>query len=59
MVLTIVFYFYPPALEERQGHHLKLYQYCSSDIHDIVQRQLRVRSLSPSLSPFLRGTLDL
>ncbi|KAF9445246.1 hypothetical protein P691DRAFT_795734 [Macrolepiota fuliginosa MF-IS2] len=27
--------------EERPGHHLKLYQYCSSDIHDIVQRHLR------------------
>ena len=32
--------------EERPGHHLKLYQYYSSDIHnvvqDVVQRQLRV-----------------
>lgn len=27
--------------EERPGHHLKLYQYCSGDIHDIVQRHLR------------------
>lgn len=27
--------------EERPGHHLKLYQYCSSDIHEVVQRQLR------------------
>lgn len=28
--------------EERAGHHLKLYQYCSGDIHDIVQRHMRV-----------------
>ncbi|KAF8141351.1 hypothetical protein EV363DRAFT_1126540, partial [Boletus edulis] len=27
--------------EERPGHHLKLYQYCSGDIHDIVQRHVR------------------
>ncbi|KAE9404587.1 SRF-like protein [Gymnopus androsaceus JB14] len=27
--------------EEKPGHHLKLYQYCSSDIHDIVQRHVR------------------
>ncbi|EIW75308.1 hypothetical protein CONPUDRAFT_169672 [Coniophora puteana RWD-64-598 SS2] len=27
--------------EERAGHHLKLYQYCSGDIHDIVQRHMR------------------
>ncbi|KAH7881955.1 hypothetical protein F5I97DRAFT_1939681 [Phlebopus sp. FC_14] len=27
--------------EERAGHHLKLYQYCSGDIHDIVQRHIR------------------
>ncbi|KAF9522359.1 hypothetical protein CPB83DRAFT_777192 [Crepidotus variabilis] len=27
--------------EERPGHHVKLYQYCSSDIHDMVQRHLR------------------
>ncbi|RDB18791.1 Myocyte-specific enhancer factor 2D [Hypsizygus marmoreus] len=27
--------------EERPGHHLKLYQYCSSDISDMVQRHLR------------------
>ncbi|CAA7268949.1 unnamed protein product [Cyclocybe aegerita] len=26
--------------EERPGHHLKLYQYCSSDINNIVQRHL-------------------
>ncbi|KIK68673.1 hypothetical protein GYMLUDRAFT_54263 [Collybiopsis luxurians FD-317 M1] len=27
--------------EEKPGHHVKLYQYCSSDVHDIVQRHLR------------------
>ncbi|KDR81334.1 hypothetical protein GALMADRAFT_91917 [Galerina marginata CBS 339.88] len=27
--------------EERPGHHLKLYQYGSADIHDIVQRHIR------------------
>ncbi|KIK42636.1 hypothetical protein CY34DRAFT_134098 [Suillus luteus UH-Slu-Lm8-n1] len=27
--------------EERAGHHLKLYQYCSGDIHDIIQRHVR------------------
>jgi len=27
--------------EERPGHHVKLYQYCSSDVHNIVQRHLR------------------
>ncbi|KAH0836882.1 hypothetical protein J3R83DRAFT_8681 [Lanmaoa asiatica] len=27
--------------EERASHHLKLYQYCSGDIHDIVQRHIR------------------
>lgn len=30
------------STEERAGHHLKLYQYCSGDIHDIVQRHIRV-----------------
>ncbi|KAF9055921.1 hypothetical protein BJ165DRAFT_459402 [Panaeolus papilionaceus] len=29
--------------EERPGHDLKLHQYSSSDIRDIIQRQLRVR----------------
>ncbi|KAK0472132.1 hypothetical protein IW261DRAFT_1509150 [Armillaria novae-zelandiae] len=28
--------------EERPGHHLKLYEYCSGDTRDIVQRHLRV-----------------
>ncbi|TEB24906.1 SRF-like protein [Coprinellus micaceus] len=27
--------------EERQGHHVKLYQYCSTDIQDVVSRQIR------------------
>ncbi|KAF8652512.1 hypothetical protein AX16_004367 [Volvariella volvacea WC 439] len=27
--------------EERPGHHLKLYQYCSGDVNDVVQRHLR------------------
>ncbi|KAF8159135.1 hypothetical protein B0H34DRAFT_630791, partial [Crassisporium funariophilum] len=27
--------------EERPGHHVKLYQYGSADIHDIVQRHIR------------------
>jgi SRF-type transcription factor (DNA-binding and dimerisation domain) len=31
--------------EERSGHHVKLYQYGSADIHDIVQRHLRVSRL--------------
>ncbi|KAF9077436.1 hypothetical protein BDP27DRAFT_610120 [Rhodocollybia butyracea] len=26
--------------EQKPGHHLKLYQYCSSDVHDIVQRHI-------------------
>jgi len=38
------FYFYQFE-EERPGHHLKLYQYCSADINDIVQRHIRVRFL--------------
>ncbi|KAF8871318.1 hypothetical protein BD779DRAFT_1664564 [Infundibulicybe gibba] len=27
--------------EEKPGHHLKLYQYCSSDIREIVERHVR------------------
>ncbi|CAL1714450.1 unnamed protein product [Somion occarium] len=27
--------------EERPGHHVKLYQYCSGDVNNIVQRHLR------------------
>ena len=44
------FYFYHTPPEERPGHHVKLYQYGSSDIHDIVQRHLRV---CPDLWRFL------
>ena len=31
--------------EDRPGHELKLHQYSSTDIRDIVQRQVRVRRL--------------
>lgn len=44
------FYFYRYE-EERPGHHVKLYQYCSADINDIVQRHLRVRFLPLSQWP--------
>ncbi|CCM02631.1 uncharacterized protein FIBRA_04735 [Fibroporia radiculosa] len=27
--------------EERPGHHVKLYQYCSTDVHSMVQRHIR------------------
>lgn len=29
--------------EERPGHHVKLYQYCSGDVDGMVQRHLQVR----------------
>ncbi|PIL24856.1 transcription factor [Ganoderma sinense ZZ0214-1] len=29
--------------EERQGHHAKLYQYCSTDVNGMVQRHIRPR----------------
>ncbi|KAM5530137.1 hypothetical protein V8D89_011863 [Ganoderma adspersum] len=29
--------------EERQGHHAKLYQYCSTDVNGMVQRHIRSR----------------
>ncbi|KAI0923685.1 hypothetical protein AcV5_009162 [Taiwanofungus camphoratus] len=29
------------VFEERPGHHVKLYQYCSTDVHAMVQRHLR------------------
>ncbi|KAF6750646.1 hypothetical protein DFP72DRAFT_817410, partial [Ephemerocybe angulata] len=32
--------------EERAGHHAKLYEYCSTDIRDMVSRHMRVRALS-------------
>ena len=53
--------------EERPGHHVKLYQYGSADIHDIVQRHLRVSRLKfffllplaqvPIISTMARRTL--
>jgi hypothetical protein len=35
------FYFYPA--ERKHGHPDKLFQYCSTDIDSLVQRQIRVR----------------
>ena len=35
------FYFYTP--EHKHGHPDKLFQYCSTDIDSLVQRQIRVR----------------
>ena len=56
--------------EERPGHHVKLHEYCSTDVNRMVQRHLHVRrifSFSPSdslyscsvlaFSPFIRGDL--
>ncbi|KAH9951122.1 hypothetical protein B0H21DRAFT_818612 [Amylocystis lapponica] len=37
--LPCAIYISPP--EERQGHHVKLYQYCSTDVHNMVTRHLR------------------
>ncbi|KAF9224216.1 hypothetical protein BS17DRAFT_780664 [Gyrodon lividus] len=37
--------------EERAGHHLKLYQYCSGDIHDIVQRHIRYEGEKDTRTP--------
>ncbi|EGN96934.1 hypothetical protein SERLA73DRAFT_185178 [Serpula lacrymans var. lacrymans S7.3] len=37
--------------EERAGHHVKLYQYCSGDIHDIVQRHIRYDGEKDTRSP--------
>lgn len=36
--------------EERPGHHVKLYQYCSGDVSDIVQRHIRVSHLLSPIS---------
>ena len=36
-------------VEERPGHHVKLYQYCSTDVQGMVQRHLRVRLTSPPI----------
>jgi len=38
-------------IEERPGHRLKLYQCCSADINDIVQRQRFLLSLPPNAHP--------
>lgn len=46
----ITFYFYHRQ-EERPGHHVKLYEYCSADIRDIVQRHLRVRPRVCCITP--------
>lgn len=35
--------------EERPGHHVKLFQYCSTDVNSMVQRHLRVRVLAAIL----------
>ncbi|KAK2467186.1 hypothetical protein APHAL10511_000735 [Amanita phalloides] len=37
--------------EERPGHHLKLYQYCSTDIQDMVQRHLRYEGEKDTRGP--------
>jgi len=49
------------ALTERKhGHPDKLFQYCSTDIDTLVQRQIRVRSLLslPSPSPLIALQFD-
>ncbi|KAI6041876.1 hypothetical protein EDC04DRAFT_2866995 [Pisolithus marmoratus] len=37
--------------EERPGHHVKLYQYCSGDVQDIVQRHTRYDGEKDTRSP--------
>ncbi|KAK0470482.1 uncharacterized protein EV420DRAFT_117521 [Desarmillaria tabescens] len=37
--------------EERPGHHLKLYEYCSGDTRDIVQRHLRYEGEKDTRGP--------
>ncbi|KAG6821116.1 hypothetical protein H0H93_006455 [Arthromyces matolae] len=39
------------VFEEKPGHHLKLYQYGSSDISDIIQRHLRHQGEKDTLGP--------
>jgi hypothetical protein len=39
-VLHLIYYLH--FVEDRPGHQRKLYQYCSSDVRDIVQQHLRV-----------------
>lgn len=34
-----------PSSEERAGHHVKLHEYCSTDVDGMVQRHLHVRSV--------------
>ncbi|KAJ3480547.1 hypothetical protein NLJ89_g12273 [Agrocybe chaxingu] len=36
--------------EERPGHHVKLYQYCSSDINNIVQRHLHTWAMATMMT---------
>ncbi|KAF8194513.1 MADS-box transcription factor [Pholiota molesta] len=40
-VLTLRLVLFLSSSEERPGHHVKLYQYGSSDIHEIVERHIR------------------
>ncbi|KAL4061903.1 hypothetical protein J3A83DRAFT_4331407 [Scleroderma citrinum] len=37
--------------EERPGHHVKLYQYCSGDVHDIVQRHIQYDGENDTRTP--------
>ncbi|KAF8635129.1 hypothetical protein AX15_000518 [Amanita polypyramis BW_CC] len=37
--------------EERPGHHVKLYQYCSTDIQDMVQRHIRYEGEKDTRGP--------
>ncbi|THV00728.1 SRF-like protein [Dendrothele bispora CBS 962.96] len=37
--------------EEKPGHHVKLYEYCSSDVNDIVNRRVRHEGEKDSLGP--------
>ncbi|KAH8111721.1 hypothetical protein DFH11DRAFT_1512620, partial [Phellopilus nigrolimitatus] len=43
-------------VEERAGHHVKLHEYCSTDVEGMVQRHLNVRFLPLSFSPQLYVT---
>lgn len=47
VILLVLFLENKPS----NGHHVKLHQYCSTDIHDVVQRHMRV---SPSPTRFSR-----
>ncbi|PFH46659.1 hypothetical protein AMATHDRAFT_43465 [Amanita thiersii Skay4041] len=37
--------------EERPGHHLKLYQYCSTDVNEMVQRHIRYEGEKDTRGP--------